>query len=166
MAFVFESIVPPEMDIDQYRLEYLNELRKEGRKIKREYEKTTKTWRRKPVFETLIGLTRKGGGEASVLVGTDHPIYGYVDEGTDPHPIDARGAPYLVFRRKFTPKTSRGQIGSRRGSRSGGWVSKKHVNHPGIKARNFTLTIAARRKGPFVRNMRKANERATDKVFR
>ncbi len=166
MAFVFKSIVPPDMDIDQYRLEYLNELRKEGRKIKREYEKTTRTWKNKPKFEVIVGLTRKGGGEASVLVGTDDEIYGYVDEGTDAHVISAKRAPFLKFRTGFTPKTTRGQIGSRRGGRSGGWVQKKSVMHPGSKARRFTPTIAARRKGPFVRNMRRANERATDKVFR
>ena len=166
MAFVFKSIVPPEMDIDQYRLEYLNELRKEGRKIKREYEKTTRTWRNKPKFEMIVGLTRKGGGEASVLVGTDDEIYGYVDEGTPAHWISAKNKPWLLFREKSTPKTTRGRIGSGRGSRSGGWVKKKRVWNKGIKSRNFTPTIAARRKGPFVRNMRRANERATDKVFR
>ncbi len=165
MAFVFKSIVPPAMDIDQYRLEYLNELRKEGRKIKREYQKTTRTWKRKPKFEIIVGLGRGADAEASVLVGTDDEIYGYVDEGTEAHPISARRKPFLKFRTGFTPKTSRGRIGSRRGGRSGGWVSKKRVMHPGTKSRNFTPTIAARREGPFVRNMRKANERATDKVF-
>ncbi len=165
MAFVFKSIVPPAMDIDQYRLEYLNELRKEGRKIKREYQKTTRTWKRKPKFEIIVGLGRGADAEASVLVGTDDEIYGYVDEGTPARWITAKRAPYLVFRENFTPKTSRGRIGSRRGSRGGGWVKKKRVWNKGIKSRNFTPTIAARREGPFVRNMRRANERATDKVF-
>lgn len=80
-------IVPKEVfNIDAVRLELLNALRAQGREIQREYKATTKTWKHKPKFEMKISLKRMAP-EASVIVWTDDRIYGYVDRGTQPHPI-------------------------------------------------------------------------------
>ena len=165
MAFVFKSIIPKDMDIDVFRLEYLNELRKEARTITKEYKKTTRTWKHKPKFQTLIGLSRIAG-EASVLVGTDDKVYKWVDEGTPRHPITAKRAPSLAFREGFRPKTRSKVIASRRGASFGPLFRPKAVIHPGIKARLFSETIAKKRTAPFERNMRRANKRAADKVFK
>ncbi len=165
MAFVFKSIIPKDMDIDVFRLEYLNELRKEARTITKEYKKTTRTWKNKPKFVTQIGLSRIAG-DASVLVGTDDEQYRWVDEGTRAHIIRARNAPSLAFQTGFRPKTRSKVISSRKGGRSGPIVRPKVVRHPGTKARLFSETIAKKRTAPFERNIRRANKRAADKVFK
>ena len=62
----------------------LGATRKAGNDIRKDFEETTKTWTKKPEFQTVYAV-RPNGPE--VLVGTDDKIYGYVNEGTKPHPI-------------------------------------------------------------------------------
>ena len=168
MAEVFsvKQIKPKKLNVDAFRTEVLNALRAEGRDVKKEYEKTTKTWKRKPEFEVLIGLTRGSGGSASVLVGTDNEIYGYVDEGTKGHYVPKSGAATMAFQPGYKAKTAPRKIGSSAGGafgdkivRRGRWWVK------GIVAREFSPTIQKRRRKPFTRRMVKAMQKAGSKAF-
>lgn len=165
MTMVIETrlIQPKELKVDDIRLELLNALRKEGTAILKEYHRTTQTWRHKPKFERKqIGLR---GGYATVIISTDDEIYGYVDLGTrGPYPIAAKNKPLLKYRGVFRPKTIPGVIGSRAGGKTGPWVSKKQVVHPGIRARGFSRIIQKQRELPFHRAMVAALKRGAAKA--
>lgn len=165
MAEVFQVklIKPKKLKVDAFRLELLNALRAEGRDVKKEYAKTTATWRRKPEFEILIGLT---GKDASVLVGTDDEIYNYVDQGTRGHYVPKSGTATMAFKPGYKAKTTPRKIGSKSGGafgerivRTGRWFVR------GIDAREFSPTIQKRRRKPFTRRMVKAMQRAGSKAF-
>ncbi len=158
VAELSKSIKPKKLKVDQVRLRILNELRKEGRRATKEFEKTTATWKgEKPTFKSLIGLTTEA---ATVVVGPGSSTKGaqkwvWLDEGTKPHPIVAKNAPNLVFRSGsgFTAKTSVGKFSSRAGTNTGSFLKKKRVNHPGIEARNWTGLYVKRRQKPFSENL-------------
>lgn len=111
---------------------------------------TTQTWQHQPTFE----ISRENTGRWSIS--TDDPIYHYVDAGTPPHVIRARNVAYLKFTVPFTPKTKPRVISSFRGSRGDQWVSKKSVQHPGIRAREFSRIIAQRAQAPTANRLRAA----------
>lgn len=67
------------------------------------------------------------GGMPACLVGSEDPIALWHHEGTEPHVIEARNAPRLVF---FWPKV-------------GAVVSFKRVNHPGTKPNRFLTNALA-----------------------
>lgn len=136
----------------------LNQLRKEGRIIAKEFRKTVATWDEKPKFEFLIGLS---GSDASLVVGPTGParlveIYGYINNGTPPHPITASPG-VLIFQENYNAKTSPGIVGSSSGGSSGGWVRKHGVLNPGIEPRNFTKIIIKENLPRFQQNMSKAS---------
>ena len=156
-----KPIKPKKLNVNKVRQNLLNTLRKEGGAIKKEYEKTVATWSDPPKFEVLIGLERGANGSATVLVGptgTELQVNKFVwtDEGTKPHIITAKNAPFLVFQRGYTPKTQPGKIASGPSARFGDFVKKKSVNHPGTRPRNFTKIIVKRRRKPFTQAMIKA----------
>lgn len=113
------------------------------------YGKTTRTWRHKPRFYSK--RTAKG-----VTINTDSAIYGYVDFGTRPHVIKARRAPFLVFRWPYKAATKPRVIASYKAQTGPNWAKRKQVNHPGIKARNFTDEITKRMQKRAAAIMRKA----------
>jgi len=161
--------------IDEIRLELLNALRAEGRQIKRDFQKSTRTWKNKPKFEMKVSL-RRAVGEGSVTVWTDNEIYGYVNHGTGiwsgrgKYPIRPkvrrrgprgrfrRGAGSLAFPSKFGPKTRPGHINAGSGSSGGPMVLTKLVMHPGIRPRKFDQAIANRinKTGRFQRRIDRA----------
>lgn len=112
------------------------------REALREFRRTTSTWKSKPVFESLVEI---GAKELTLMVGTDDPIYGYVDRGTRAHAIRPRGNYPLRFRAGYTAKTKPGFLRSFAGGthKASAWVSKWEVWHPGNKARGFTSAIQA-----------------------
>lgn len=157
-ARFMKPIAPKKLRIDKVRLSLLNKLRSEGRRIVKEFEKTVATWDEKPSFKFLIGLS---GSDASVIIGPTGParlveIYGYINNGTPPHEIQASGTGLLHFQRNYVAKTSPGIIGSAPGGSSGEWASKEVVQHPGIVARNFTTIIIKDNLDIFVDNIRQA----------
>ncbi len=114
-------------------------MRENATKAVVELQATASTWTHKPSFEVVV--TSEG-----VVVGTDHEIYEYVDQGTKPHTIRPRKAKRLKFMAGGSAKTSPGVIGSRSGQKGGqGPIYAMQVRHPGIAARGFTTKIAAKR---------------------
>jgi HK97 gp10 family phage protein len=65
-----------------------------------------------------------------------------IDEGSRPHVISAKNAPFLRFR-----------------GRGGGWVSKKSVNHPGTKAQPFMARARDEMRETLTRNVEQAVRR-------
>ena len=98
------------------------------------YEKTTATWTHDVQFQVVP--TPRG-----VSVQTDDEIYKFVDFGTRAHVIEARRAPVLRFRGPYHAKTIVNYIASYQGGRGNQWTSKRKVQHPGTRARNFSKLI-------------------------
>jgi len=110
-----------------------------GREALRRYRRTVISWSRKPHFEDVYETTPDS---ATVLVGTDDPIYGYVDRGTRPHIIEPIGEGYpLRFQSGYRAKTMPGFLGSGQGGPEGPTVRAMRVRHPGTKPRRFTEMI-------------------------
>lgn len=153
-----KTIKPSRLKEDALRLELLNAIRDVGRKVKKDFEATVKTWEHKPEFEMLISLI----GGPTVLVATDDEIYRYVDEGTKPHPIFAgvytgkSDKKVLAFPSIFKPKTTPNVIGSGPGFKGGDTVLRPYVNHPGTKPRNFSKIIKKKWDKPYKRRMEQA----------
>jgi hypothetical protein len=159
VAELVKGLKPKKLKIKEVRLRILNELRREGRAVKKEFEKTTTTWKgAKPTFEIAIGLT---GQDAIVLVGPAGDQEGaqkwvWLNDGTKKnYPITAKNAPNLIFRdgRGFKAKTKIKTFSSGPGANTGTIVSKKQVTHPGIEARDWTGEIVKRRNKKFTKAM-------------
>lgn len=69
-------------------------------------------------------------------------IFNWVDKGTRPYKIRAKRGGFLRFQTGYRAITRRGGFSGGPGRAFGGWVSKKEVNHPGIKPRGFREEIA------------------------
>ena len=160
-ALVFKQIKPKKLTQYAFRLEALNALRKTARGMKKEFEKTVSTWSKKPDFKTEISFTRKN--EPSVLVGTDNEIYGYVNDGTEPHPIFPVRAQMLRFQSGYKAKTSPKIIGSKAGGPFGEFVFRSYVEHPGTEPRDFDIEIQKMWQPRFKREMEKALSKARKK---
>jgi hypothetical protein len=159
VAQLAKSIKPQKLKVKEVRLRILNTLRAEGRVVKKEFEKTTATWKgAKPTFEIAIGLT---GQDALVLVGPAGNQEGaqkwvWLNDGTKPHVIKAKNVPNLIFQTNFKPKTKVKTFASVAGKIAPPWRATQSVNHPGIEARDWTGEIAKRRQKPFTKAMIKA----------
>jgi hypothetical protein len=159
MAVLVKAIKPKKIREKEIRLHLLNEQRKVGTDIKKDFERTVKTWDKKPEFKILVSLAK---GQITVAVVTDSEIYRYVDEGTKPHDIWAgfytgkSDAKVLVFPGTFSAKTIPGVLDARQGSKSGPLVFTPYVRHPGIKARKFSKTIQKKWRKAYKRRMEKA----------
>lgn len=132
-----KPITPPKdtFDVSAYRRAIKQALDETARKVKQDFEKTTATWKDKPSFD----ITAPGENER--VIGTDDATYGYVDDGTKPHVIVARGK-VLAFAPGAKAKTRPRVIGSGGGGGSGAVpIFRPRVQHPGSEAREFSETI-------------------------
>lgn len=136
----------------------LGATRKAGNDIKKDFEKTTATWKRKVVFEVQYKV-RPSGPE--VFVFTDNRIYGYVNDGTEPHFIFPVRAKALAFPGGgYSAKTTPRVIGSTSGGSSGATVFRAYVEHPGTTARNFDEEIGKLWESKFKRRIEDAMREA------
>ncbi len=160
---LMKALKPARLRDKDMRLTLLNAMRAAGKEIKQDFERTTKTWEHKPVFEVLISLTGPG---PVVFVGTDDTIYGYINAGTKEHDIWAgfytgkSNKKTLAFPGTFSAKTTPGVIDSRAGSRGGETVLRPYVHHPGTAARHFDETIQKQWQARFKRLMEEAMQQA------
>lgn len=136
-ALVFKVIKPTRLRVDAMRLELLNSMRKVGTGIKGDFEKTTATWKTPVKFDEQISLS--GGPQVEIF--TTNKIYGYVDQGTEPHVIVPKKAKALRFQSGYRAKTTPGVIGSSGGGSFGDTVYSKGILHPGNAPRNFSKEI-------------------------
>ena len=117
-----------------------NALTGTAKAIKIDYDVTTQTWTKRPLF------TIEKPKWYERLISTDNQIYLYVTGGTEPHPISAKNAPSLVFQwggpGSYQAKTAPRIIASRSGGPTGPTVYRQEVQHPGTQAREFEVTIS------------------------
>lgn len=166
MAIVVKQIHPKKLKVDAMRVALLNPTRDFGKEMKKEFEKTTKTWKHKPKFEILRSIPFSiESGKVEVAVMTDDEIYGYVDQGTKPHIIrpKKRGG-RLYFKwggpGSYKAKTVPGVIGSRAGGATGSMVAFPYVMHPGTEERGFDKIIAKYMQPRFKKKLQEAMKRA------
>ena len=130
---------------------------KMAKEIKRDFEKTTKTWSDPPKMRVAVKYPIRlfeDNARLEISVGPDpldkaSDIYHFVDAGTRPHIIrPKRPGGSLIFQwggpGSYKAKTSPRVIGSTAGGPTGPIVAFAHVHHPGTKARKFSETIARR----------------------
>lgn len=111
-----------------------------ARGMRTDFQKTTRTWKNKPVF--VIQITVDGDAQATVY--TDNLIYQFVSGGTRPHMIRPKNAKVLRFGVPFLSKTKVRWLSSRNGKRGNTMIYSKGVMHPGTEPRDFDLEIAAK----------------------
>jgi hypothetical protein len=126
------------------------ELAAEQKAVLREFKITVSTWKRQPQFE----VKEQGG---STTIGTNDPIYGYVNDGTKPHVIRPKKAKRLAFYAGgFVSKTVPNRLQARAGRvASTNPVFAQGVNHPGTQGRDFTGQIQERSLARLVRNLQR-----------
>lgn len=100
-----------------------------------DFEKTTSGWEHGVTFTATA--TREG-----YIIGTDDEIWGYGNDGTPPHVIEAKPGKMLAFSVGGRAKTQPGVIGSGAGARGDTRVFARIVQHPGTEARGWTEMIA------------------------
>jgi len=168
-ATVFKAIVPKKLNVDGFRLEILNALRKEGTVQKQELRKTVTTWTDRPSFETKISLARQGGASVHTFpTGGEDAVnhWNWIDAGTAVHVITARNAPTLIFQSGYTARTSPGKFVSGQSSRHGAWRRPRSVRHPGIAPRNWSKDLSIKRQKPFEERINGAIHRAAMSAFK
>lgn len=156
-ALVFKLVKPKKMQDKILRNWFRGNMLTAVREIKADFEATTKTWKHKPEFTAEMDLEGPG---PTVMVGTDDPIYRYVDEGTKPHIIRPVHAKRLVFQGGYAAKTTPHVIGSQEGGAYGDTVFATVVHHPGTEARDFTQDIQKKWQPRFKKRMEEAMRNA------
>lgn len=164
MAIVVKEIKPKKLNDAAMKKVLIAGMRDVSKDMEKEFKKTTRTWKHKVKFERLEEIS-PDLGKVEVAVLTDDEIYGYVDQGTEPHIIAPKKAGgRLSFKwagpGSYKAKTSPRVIGSTSGGASGNRVSLPYVFHPGTEAREFDVTIAEYMQPRFKRRMEAAMKEA------
>ena len=113
-----------------------------------DFRQVTARWSHKPKFARIRTANKNIISVTIEPDGKNAQIFKWVDQGTKgPYLIPKFGpmlpGQRLTFRSGYSARTQpRGKYNQGSGQASGAWVSKERVIHPGIKAREFTQTIA------------------------
>jgi len=165
-----KAIRPKKLRVAEVRKELLAAAEEEGKISAKELEKTVRNFRgAKPRFDTLIDV---GASEVVVLVGPTGDAkavqkWTWLDEGTEPHIIRARRAPYLRFRIGYNSGTRPGTLRTRRAYYVGNsWRMARAVRHPGTQALGWSKLVQDRRKPKYIAAMNKALRRGMEKASR
>ena len=113
-----------------------------GPEMRRLFKGTVAGWKHPPNFTQRFAST---GDEISVAVfasGTNKNQYALVNYGSKKHTITPRRGGMLRFQQGYNAGTKPGSLSSRAPRRSGSFVSRKIVHHPGFKAREFDASVA------------------------
>jgi hypothetical protein len=143
MAHVIKAIKPSRLKVDGLRLRLLTIMHQVEREMKADFQSTTDTWADKPLFQSMVAMAPNG---PEVMVWTDDPIYGYVNDGTGEHIITPKIAGgFLAFKwdgyGTYKAKTTPGVLGSVQSVLPQNDVAFAAVVHPGTEARKFDELI-------------------------
>jgi len=119
-------------------------------KMKRDFQRTTKTWEHEVTFHQLFDFDE----EATAAIYTEDEQYGYVSGGTR-----VRRA---LMSPDFEAKTRPGALDSFPGRGGAIFVSSK-LNLPGIEARRFPEAVEKKHKRPHQRDVERAIARAVER---
>ena len=159
-VLVFKAIRPGRFNDAVFATTIRAAAAKAAQDMHTDFKSTTATWSHYVEFETLFDMNPG----PTVFIGTDDKIYGYVNDGTVPHPIFPKHAKALSFqwggKGSYRAKTTPGVIGSQPGGPTGPRVAKPYVQHPGTKARRFDVAMLKRWDPRFKRRMEDAMSEA------
>ncbi len=139
-----ESINAKFFDINGAAEEIAKTLQKYARLAEEDLEKTTATWDHDIKFEKKVTQRTK---KIEIDIFTWSDIYRFVNDGTSVR--------FATMSKDFVPKTKPGVLRSSAGQGGVQYVSKQNPR-PGIKARNFTKTIAAKYEKQFADDVQSA----------
>ena len=133
-----------------------------------EHQKIVADWAHEVIFKARKILTRAFIAVDVWAAGDPEnvKIWHYVNDGTEPHPIDAKNAPRLKFRLGYVPKTGVGGGYGGAGFATGEWRSPVHVDHPGTDAREFERHIADKMRTWFRRRIEAAFKRGVRRAWK
>ena len=154
---VMKTIKPGRFQSAAFRKAIEAAANRAGNDILKDFKATTSTWKHKPGFEKIVSYSPS---PVEIMVATDDEIYGYVNNGTRPHPIFPKNAKALAFPGVYSAKTTPGVIGSKPGGSSGPTVFAAYVQHPGTEARHFDKVIQKKWGPLFKRRMERAMKEA------
>jgi hypothetical protein len=133
-----------------------------GPALVKSFENVVKDWEHRPDFQAKKIIKPTQISIEVIPVGPNAKIFVFVDQGTRPHMIVPRQKRALKFqggtyKPKTLPSPARTGTVSGGGRTTGGQtVFAKKVNHPGTKARNFSVVIAGDILPDFRREIEKA----------
>lgn len=121
ISVYFDPIIAPPFNEGVMRVYLLNEARKISTEIKKDFDRTTKTWDHKVKFQKKVGF----GAEAlKIEVFTEDELYALVSEGAKGKPRVAHGQGLAVDGRPraltlvpYIPKTTPGELDAQSGGR-------------------------------------------------
>jgi hypothetical protein len=160
-----KAILPKKLRVQAMATEIINAAVKDAKAMKKDFDKTTKTWQgEKPFFNSEVFLDPPNApamGSFPQRIVTrvwslDDGSKGYwkwrwLDEGTKVR--------YAIMTPKFIPKTRTGQLNSWKG-KGGLLIVNKKKPMPGIKPRKFGKALTKKWKSPHVANLRTAMNKA------
>ena len=126
---------------------------KTAMELKSLFRTTVFGWSNKPSFRQKFTEHATEMSEAVYAYGRNAGQYALVNEGSPPHLISAVNTKFLRFRPGYRASTTPGFLVSRRNYRSGAYVYRKYVNHPGFEGRKFDELIAEEYYGTFYNDM-------------
>lgn len=155
-VFVPETV----LDTKKLRQLFVNKMRrKTAPEVDALFKKTIYGWSKHPKFDKIFTNTV---GHVGVEISTGDDIYNLVNSGAPPHPIVPRQAGGLLrFQPGYRASTRPHVISSQRKYRSGKYVSRNRVFHPGFEAREFDKTILEYYGSTFEDDMNQVVEDAT-----
>lgn len=156
MVVLVKSIKASKLKVDPVRLELLNEMRKTGTAVRKDYQRTVRTWQgEKPEFAQAVSLANGGPTLLIVVQGAGAKKWFWLDGGTKVR--------YATMSPDFKSKTVPRVLDSRAGKGRRLFVNKKRPR-PGIEARMWTEMIAKKWRRPFKKRMEEAMVRGSKKT--
>ena len=163
--FAFNFIKPSKMNIKNYVAKIKAGLEDEATVDRSEFAKTTKTWKdERPTMRSKVKIAMDGTaitGPAGSKKGIDKWVL--LSNGTSIR--------WAVMAPSWKSKTTPNKLGSRTGKgrviiAGKRAMQKRNIKpRPGIKARNWPSTLAAKRQRPFKINMKKIMKLAAGGTF-
>lgn len=163
--FQVKIIKAKKMNIKQVKRELEKEAQNQARIVERKYADTTKSWKgAKPKFDSIIDI----GNEIAILTGptgSDEAVNKFIwlDEGTKIR--------WALMSSNWKSKTSPGRLSSGGGRGKVIIAGRRAMRkrgigpRPGIKARNWTVTLQKQRRVPFTRAMIQATNRGLGNIY-
>jgi len=161
-----KAIKAKKLQVDQIRLELLNELRKQGTEHKERLRQTVRTWKGdRPTFKTAISLRGGDAVAATYPEGSDLAVMKWVwlEAGTRIR--------WALMGQGWKSKTRPGRFASGAGRGRVVLFGKRGFNRhglkarPGIKARKWTEKVRKERERAFARELERAVVRGADKAY-
>jgi hypothetical protein len=122
---------------------FVSDMRNMGNELAKRVDETYKnevmaSWNSKAKFTKEISSTRS---LTKVEVKTDSNIYRYLTRGTEGDYDIPKEPGLLRYQVDFIPKTTVGSLKSKDGGKSGPYITKHQVKHPGVEAREYEALI-------------------------